>query len=268
MDLDHYGRADLSYQFVNSYVAGSRDDDMPGLLPFYKCYRACVRGKVACFQLDDPYITEEAKEQIRGTAAGYFDLATAYARPRPLLAITAGLTGTGKSELAAEIARRFGLAYISSDVTRKKLAGIPPTEHRYDEFSTGIYSAEFSRLTYDTLYSEATRFLEGGTPVILDAAFLKETERRQAGEVAQRAGADFLIIECTLDEAAIRERLASRLNEESASDGRPEVLEFQQGIFEPIVDVSPLKHVIINTSPSVETLAGELRPLILGLSGE
>jgi hypothetical protein len=32
-----------------------------------------------------------------------------------------------------------------SDVTLKQLAGMPLTEHRFGEFDTGLYSAEFSR---------------------------------------------------------------------------------------------------------------------------
>jgi predicted kinase len=247
MDLDHYGRADLAHYFIEAYAEHSRDEQLKELLKFYKCYRACVRGKVACFQLDDPYIAGAEKERIRDVAAGYFDLGAAYARPRPLLAITVGLTGTGKSALARELARRFGLAVISSDVTRKQLAGITPTEHRFEEFSSGIYTAEFSRLTYDAMFTEAARFLGGDVP-----------------EIAQQTGADFLVIECTLDEAAIRERLERRRTEVTASDGRPEVLEFQQGIFEPVVEAAPGEHVIIDTSPPVEKLVDELRSAILG----
>jgi aminoglycoside phosphotransferase family enzyme len=46
MDLDFFGRADLSRQFETAYAAAARDSEMATLLPFYKCYRACVRGKV------------------------------------------------------------------------------------------------------------------------------------------------------------------------------------------------------------------------------
>ena len=46
-------------------------------------------------------------------------------------------------ERAIALAKRLGLVVISSDVTRKKLAGIPTTEHRFEEFDAGIYPAEF-----------------------------------------------------------------------------------------------------------------------------
>ncbi len=78
MDLDHYGRADLSLSFVNAYVTQSQDRELLELLNFYKCYRAYVRGKVESFKLDDPYISDEEKIRILAVAQRYFELAESY----------------------------------------------------------------------------------------------------------------------------------------------------------------------------------------------
>ena len=78
MDLDHYGRRDLSEAFVKSYIEESGDKELMKLLDFYKCYRAYVRGKVGCFQYDDPQIPANEKEKIRENAASYFKLAESY----------------------------------------------------------------------------------------------------------------------------------------------------------------------------------------------
>jgi aminoglycoside phosphotransferase family enzyme len=78
MDLDHYGRADLSNIFVTAYVKKSGDGELEQLLDFYKCYRAYVRGKVGCFQYDDPYITTEEKASVLANARSYFELAESY----------------------------------------------------------------------------------------------------------------------------------------------------------------------------------------------
>lgn len=78
MDLDHYGRRDLSGKFVESYVSKSGDKEMMELLDFYKCYRAYVRGKVGCFQYDDKYISANEKEKIVNNTRGYFKLAESY----------------------------------------------------------------------------------------------------------------------------------------------------------------------------------------------
>jgi len=78
MDLDHYGRQDLSGIFIDAYVKKSGDKELLKLLNFYKCYRAYVRGKVGCFQHDDQYISAGEKEKIAANARGYFKLAESY----------------------------------------------------------------------------------------------------------------------------------------------------------------------------------------------
>jgi len=79
MDLDFKGRTDLSNFFVKKYVKYSGDRELTKILPFYKCYRAYVRGKVTSFKLEDPSVSiEERREAIR-EAKAYFQLASAYA---------------------------------------------------------------------------------------------------------------------------------------------------------------------------------------------
>ncbi len=78
MDLDHYGRADLSHGFINAYVDKSQDRELVELLNFYKCYRAYVRGKVESFKLDDSYISAEEKASVLDVAKSYFELAESY----------------------------------------------------------------------------------------------------------------------------------------------------------------------------------------------
>ena len=251
MDLDHYGRADLSSSLVKAYVDESGDKELLELLGFYKGYRAYVRGKVESFKLDDPYISKGEKEKTLEIAASYFDLARAYTRAKPVLFITVGLVGTGKSTLAKALAGRLGLAVISSDITRKQLAGVPLTEHRFEDLDGGIYSAELSRKTYDKLFAGAGDILSDGGSVILDASFIRAEERLKAKQLAEETGADFFIIECRLDEENIKKRLARRLKQGSVSDGRWEIYRPQKKAFDP-VKASPQKHAIVDTSKPIE----------------
>ena len=78
MDIDRYQRANLSQAFVDAYIRFSRDEELRKLLNFYKCYRAYVRGKVACFMLDDPLVSEEEKTGALTAARKYFELAESY----------------------------------------------------------------------------------------------------------------------------------------------------------------------------------------------
>lgn len=258
MDLDHFGRADLSRHFVNAYVENSRDQELPEVLKFYKCYRAYVRGKVNSFKLDDAAIDMGEKDQIAREAEDYFDLSWFYTRAKPVLIITSGLVGTGKSTLARGLARKLGLVVIVSDVTRKQLAGIPLTEHRLEEFGAGIYSPEFTRKTYDEMFDRAEDILSSGDSVILDASFGKTERRLKAKELAERIGADFLVIECTLNEETVRKRLASRQEQRSISDARQALVEPQKNIFEPVAEVPDHQHIVVDTSEPIDRLLEEV----------
>jgi predicted kinase len=156
--------------------------------------------------------------------------------------------GTGKTTLAQALGSDIGLKVISSDVTRKELAGIAPQERRFEKFDSGIYSDEFSRQTYDTMLTRARRLLASGESVLLDASFKKRQDRLSARNLADEVKADFLIVECTLDEQSIKERLEQRVREGSVSDGRWEIFGSQKEDFEPIDEVTGRNHVIVNTS--------------------
>ncbi len=80
MDLDFKERADLSNFFVKKYIKYSGDQELTELLPFYKCYRAYVRGKVVSFKLKDPNVGSEEKSTAVKEAKAYFKLASTYAK--------------------------------------------------------------------------------------------------------------------------------------------------------------------------------------------
>ncbi|UCE97328.1 MAG: AAA family ATPase [Dehalococcoidia bacterium] len=254
MDLDHHERADLSRIFVKEYMSKSHDAELEKLLNFYKCYRAYVRGKVASFKLDDAYITDDERVRTIQTAGSYFDLAYSYIKSIPSLFITTGLVGSGKTALSQILAGRMGLVVLSSDVIRKRLAHIPQIERRFEEYDNGIYSPEFSRKTYDTMLDEAKNILAEGGSVIMDASFIKAGERQRAKALAEEMGAGFYILECRSDEETIRRRLSQRLEKGSVSDGRWEIYLVQKERFEPVLEVSPQKRVIIDTAKPIDNI--------------
>ncbi|MCW4028152.1 MAG: hypothetical protein NWE92_00685 [Candidatus Bathyarchaeota archaeon] len=80
MDLDFQQKTDLAEYFITQYIAYSKDSQLTQLLPFYKCYRAYVRGKVISFKLDDPNINSKEKDEAITEAKAYFHLAAQYAK--------------------------------------------------------------------------------------------------------------------------------------------------------------------------------------------
>jgi len=80
MDLEFRGEPGLARRVIDGYVQKSGDVDLPEIVGFYACYRAYVRGKIACFTAADPALDEGARTAQLRLAGEYFDLAYRYAR--------------------------------------------------------------------------------------------------------------------------------------------------------------------------------------------
>lgn len=77
MELDLMGREDLSKVYEEEYKKITKDEEFDLFLPFFKCYRAYVRGKVNSFLLDDP--NYQRKEEAKELAQKLFQLSRSYA---------------------------------------------------------------------------------------------------------------------------------------------------------------------------------------------
>lgn len=79
MDLDFYGLDDLGRRFIDSFIRETADSGLVGMLNFYKCYRAYVRGKIGLFTASDPSVDSVVQTANLENAAKYFILAERYA---------------------------------------------------------------------------------------------------------------------------------------------------------------------------------------------
>jgi len=149
MDLDFLGAADPAAELEVAYASAARDPALAALLPFYKCYRAYVRGKVESLKSEEREIADEGRRKASLQALRYFCLSSRYIKPenRPLLLVVCGMIATGKSTLAWLLAALTGFPVVDFDRVRKKLAGIPATTRAGEEYQRGIYSEEFTQLT-------------------------------------------------------------------------------------------------------------------------
>jgi uncharacterized protein len=258
MDLDRLRRSDLARAFANSYVHFSGDRGVATLLPFYACYRAVVRGKVEGFKLGDAMIPESERHAAKWLARTYFELAKRYATGRGLLIVMSGVTASGKSVVAERLGGLFAGTVLSSDIIRKQLAGLRPEEHAYEPFGQGIYSPEWTARTYDELLRRAAQVLTTGGCAILDASFLRASERARAVETARKASSEVMMVECIAPRETLLERLAARQAAGTVSDGRPEILEEQQAGSEPVLEFGPSDHVTIDTTRDLEVIMEEL----------
>jgi aminoglycoside phosphotransferase family enzyme/predicted kinase len=263
MDLDHLGRADLSHAFVDAYVRRSQDPELLEVLDFYTCYRAYVRGKVLSFRLSEPGLTPSEAIQLAGDAADYFALAHAYALPAesPFLVVMMGLPASGKTTLARALAGRLGLVHLSSDVQRKRLAGVRPTAHEYVPFGKGLYSRSMTRRTYAALKRNAARWLRREQSVVIDATCGQPADRAMFRQLARRLGARFVIVWCHADETVLQARLTTRPRDpNSTSDARVDLWPALRSAFSQPAE-SPEVLVVDTTQPLSATLDAVLHAL-------
>jgi len=80
MDLDFHGLTELSRHFIASFAVAAADHELPIMLDFYKCYRACVRGKINALAAREPEVPPKERELAQEVARAYFTLAGTYAR--------------------------------------------------------------------------------------------------------------------------------------------------------------------------------------------
>ena len=267
MDMDFNGYPQLADVFVQSYVHYSGDIDLPALLNFYRCYYAYVRGKVTSLRLVQEAITEQEYRGTKKTAEKYFELAYTYAArlDKPALILTAGLMGSGKSYQARRLAGYFGADIIRTDVIRKDIFALQPTDRCYEDFGQGIYSNDVSRLVYQKIYDLAGQKIKQGKPVIIDASFKKREERQNALHLAESLDVQFYILECFCPDDIIRQRLERRrLNNDNASDGRWELFQQQKNDFDVINEFPETCHLKIDTSVHQERTRREIIAKIKG----
>ncbi|BBE71641.1 AAA family ATPase [Oharaeibacter diazotrophicus] len=203
MDLIERGLPDLAALAVSRYLAAAPDVDLDGVaaMPIFLALRATIRAKVIAAGL--PNLAEAARPAAATAALRYFAVAERVLEPvPPQLVAIGGLSGSGKSTVAAALASHVGRApgavHLRSDVIRKRLAGVAetdrlPVEHYADPAS---HAAVFA-----TLNGSAARLLAAGSSVIVDAVHGRPQDRAEVEAVAAAAGVPFtgLFLDAPLD---------------------------------------------------------------------
>jgi len=235
MDLDYRGAPELAQRLIDRYVELSGDRELPELMDLYRCYRAYVRGKIACFTADDSSLGKAERAGLIEDARRYFRLAHRYAGGTgwPPLIVLYGLMGTGKSSLARHLEGTHGWRMLNTDAVRKTLTGVGEDTRMYQPYNEGIFSPEMSLQTYREIARQAESLLTAGFPVVIDGCFKSRVEREQVLEMADRLGAEVVFLQTTCEVEEQRRRLQTRQRTDTRTDGRVELIEPQRRDFEP-----------------------------------
>ncbi|MDD5180399.1 MAG: AAA family ATPase [Gallionellaceae bacterium] len=237
MDLLHRKQPELAYRFLNAYLEGTGDYSGVSVLRYYVAYRAAVRAKIGAIRASQAGLSEHDTADALATCRSYLALAGAsLARRQPALIITHGLPGSGKTTFAQTALERLQAIRIRSDVERKRLFGLAPLADSRSQIGNGMYSADATRRTYTRLHELARELLRAGFTVIVDAAFLKQEERRQFRELAHDLAVPFAIASMQASKATLNARIMQRHKEaKDASEAGIAVLEMLQAAQEPLL---------------------------------
>lgn len=240
MDLVHRGARDGANLVFNRYLDLADEEDGLAAMPLFLSLRAAVRAHVGA-------------AAGRDDATAYLELAEKLiAPPPPRLVAIGGLSGTGKSTVAAGVAPFLGAApgarILRSDVLRKRLLGRPLEERLPQQ----AYDAETSRRLYDRLLDRAGAALAAGYSVVIDAVSARPDERSAIAALARRAGVPFTGIWLEAPQALLEARVEAR--REDVSDATADVVRKQLRY-----DTGPIEWVRIDASPAPEAVVAAAR---------
>lgn len=225
MDLDDRQQSSLAWRFLNRYLELTGDYAGVALLNFYKVYRALVRAKVDAIRLGQPHLDQQEREKTRSDFLSYIALAEDYTRTAaPVLIITRGLSGSGKTTYSQPLLECMGAIRIRSDVERKRLFAD----------RAALYSKEITRQVYHYLAALSEDLLTAGYHVIVDATFINIEQIVIFQQLASRHGVPFRILEFTAKPDTLRKRIRGR--QQDYSDATVKVLEQQLQHWHAITD--------------------------------
>jgi len=251
MDLRAHGLAGLAHVLLSEYLDGTGDYEGLALLRFYAVYRALVRAKVAAIRAGQFACAQAEESSRRGdTCARHIELARVIAGEfRSALVIMHGVSGSGKTTVSSKLVEDLCMVRCRSDRERKRLLGLPVEARTASGLRAGLYSEVHSKQTYERLADIARSAISAGFPVIVDAAFLRRTDRQRFKAIAAQLGVPFAIVSCAAPDPLLRFRLGVReAARTDASEANHVVLERQRRTLDPLSDEERGFAVEIDTS--------------------
>jgi len=226
MDLLHRGRQDLAYRLLNGYLEHGGDYAGLVLLPFYVAMRALVRARVG---LERAHQQSASMPAAQAECLGLLQLASHYlTRPPAAMLVMHGLSGSGKSTVAARLCESGAMVRVRSDVERKRLRHGMTSAH-------GWYGDRETERTYRRVLAICRLGCRAGFPMIADATFLAQARREPFARQARRLGVPFHIVACEAPVETLRARIVARAQaRQDPSDADIAVLEQQLRTHDPL----------------------------------
>jgi uncharacterized protein len=263
MDLARLGAEGLALSVIDAYRGAGGDPGDDAIVSFFASYRAWVRSKVACLRALELPDNDAERERHGAEAHDLLRLGHRFAwrARRPLVLVICGVAGSGKTTLARELAALSGWPHISSDLTRKRLAGLAATERGGPEH----YSHDLTVRTYEELGRAARVAHDEHGGAIVDATFHRRQERATFRRGLGEGGGPALFVECIAPREVLLARARLReLDPDRVSDAGTAIVERQLAELEPFEDVAAGAWMQLVATASPDELVAEVEELIDG----
>ena len=227
------------------------------MLLFFAALRALIRAKVALIRASQ--VTGADAARRRTDADALLDVAARLGWQIRLgpLAVVCGPAASGKTTLAGALGSLSGGVVLSSDVVRKQLLGLTPTERA----PLSAYDDETNRRTYTALGRAVADRLTRGDRVLVDATF-RYAEDRHAFAAAV-GGIAPLWIECRAPVGIVARRAAARTREAArTSDADRSVAVRTVEQFEALDEAPRNRHVTVNTAAGIALTLDSVRRVL------
>jgi uncharacterized protein len=260
MDLTALGAERQSKQLVEAYRAAGGDAGDDQLIAFYACHRALIRAKVALLRAGQDAATSTFRGHDLAVARDLLAVAERFAwcARLPLVVVVCGVPAVGKTLLAEALANASGLEHLSSDVTRKRLAGVGPVDHA----GACHYTAEANVRVYTELGRLAAAKSAACGGAIVDATF-RHREDRQAFNRAFRRSTPAVFVECRAPRVVIAERAAKRdTMRHQISDATLDVAVREGLVWDSLDEVLPTAHLMVRTDLPVASQVNDVSALL------
>ena len=261
MDLEARGQRPAARELVDAYKDAGMDAGPDSLRSFFAAHWALVRAKVALLSAMEHGPRGDAADVRWADHLWSLSELLCWRARAPVALLICGPPASGKSTLADELSRRSELPVVSSDQTRKRLAGIGPRDRAREEH----YSESFSHATYSQVGREAMRSLESGRGVIVDATCRSRIDRGlMLKELAAFTGPRVFVRLDIPPQVAVERSKRRQDDPERISDATPEIVRSQYAAFDafdqsegtPIVvdAVQPLENQVAEVTGRVDQL--------------
>jgi uncharacterized protein len=240
MDFEAHGRRWAARELVGAYRHAGSSPGSEQLRSFHGAYWALVRAKVALIAAASGDGRAHRREWARAERLWRLAERLCWRARGPVVIVVCGAAASGKSTLAAELARRSRFPVVSSDAIRKRRAGVRATERATAEH----YTKEVTHATYDLLSRDALAYLDRRGGVIVDATCHTKSERALLFHRLRRGDVTFLVVHCRVSLQTALARVAARMQSpERISDATPRIVAEQFRRFQPL-DELPAQSVL------------------------